>query len=56
MSTLATLLVQRRQLMERLEDAPGPREREEIARLLAEIDDAIGFLNEAGPGSSSDQA
>jgi hypothetical protein len=56
MSTLATLLAQRRQLMERLEDAPGPREREEIARLLAEIDEAIGFLNEVGPGSSSDQA
>jgi hypothetical protein len=42
--------------MERLEDAPAPREREEITRLLAEIDEAIGFLNEPRPGSSSDQA
>jgi hypothetical protein len=34
----------------------GPFSLMEIAHLLAEIDEAIGFLNEAGPGSSSDQA
>jgi hypothetical protein len=28
----------------------GPREREEIERLLMEIEDALNLLDEAGPG------
>jgi len=53
MTTMAKLLVQRQQLLERLEVA-GPHEREEIDRLLEKIDAALQSLEEAGPGVSRD--
>ena len=40
-TTLAKLLAQRQQLIERLEEGPGPHEREEIERLLAEIEEEL---------------
>jgi hypothetical protein len=54
MTTMAKLLAQRQQLVERLEAAPGPHERDEIERLLEQIDAALQSLDEAGPGVSRD--
>jgi hypothetical protein len=41
MTTIAKLLAQKQRLLERLQEGPGPHEREEIERLLAEIDAAL---------------
>lgn len=50
MTTLAKLLAQKQQLLARLNEGTGPHEREELERLLMEIEDALNFLDEAGPG------
>jgi hypothetical protein len=55
MTTMAKLFAQRQQLLERLE-AAGPHERDEIERLLEQIDAALQSLDEAGPGISQDNA
>jgi len=52
MTTLAKLLAEKQQLIERLEEDPGEQEREEIQRLLEKIDTALDLLDEAGPGTS----
>lgn len=52
MTTLARLLARRRQLVERLEEGPGSLEREQIERLLEDIDEALDLLDEAWPGTS----
>ena len=44
MSTVAKLLGRKRVLLEQLESGPGPDEREEIERLLAQIDTALCLL------------
>ena len=46
MTTIAKLLAQKQRLLERLQKDPGPHEREEIERLLAEIDAALNELDE----------
>ncbi|WP_198026536.1 hypothetical protein [Bradyrhizobium sp. ARR65] len=55
MTTLAKLLAQKQQLLDRLQADPGPHEREEIERLLAEIDEALTLLDEARPGTSGEE-
>ena len=52
MTTLAKLLKRKQQLLQRLEEEPGSHEREEIERLLLEIDEALDLLEEARPGTS----
>jgi predicted CopG family antitoxin len=52
MTTLAKLLERKQQLIERLEEEPGSHEREEIERLLLEIDEVLDRLEEARPGTS----
>jgi hypothetical protein len=52
MTTLIKLLTRKQQLIQRLEENPGPNEQAEIERLLAEIDEALNFLDEIGPGTS----
>ena len=54
MTTAATLLARKQQLMERLDKAPGPHEREEIERLLAILDAALNQLDEAPPDSDDE--
>jgi hypothetical protein len=46
MTTIAKLLALKQRLLERLQEDPGPHEREEIERLLAEIDAALNQLDE----------
>jgi hypothetical protein len=53
MTTMAKLIAQKQQLLERLE-AAGPHERDEIERLLEKIDTALQALDEAGSGISQD--
>jgi hypothetical protein len=55
MTTLAKLLARKQQLLERLQEGPGTHERDEIERLLAEIDEALTLLDEAGPGTSGEK-
>jgi DNA-binding protein H-NS len=46
MTTIAKLLAQKQRLLQRLQENPGPHERDEIERLLAEIDAALNQLDE----------
>jgi hypothetical protein len=55
MTTRAKLLAPKQRLLERLQEDPGPHERDEIERQLEEIDTALNFLDEARPGKSSDE-
>jgi hypothetical protein len=55
MSTAAKLLARKQALLERLQEHPGPYERDEIERLLAEIDAALNLLDQTGPGETSDE-
>jgi hypothetical protein len=52
MTTVANLLARKQQLLERLQENPGPHERDEIERLLARIDTALDYLEETGPGET----
>jgi hypothetical protein len=54
MTAIARLLARKQQLLERLHEDPGPHEREEIERLLAEIDTALNALEEMVPGRSTE--
>jgi hypothetical protein len=55
MTSLAKLLAQKQRLLERLEEGPAAHERDEIERLLAEIDKTLELLDESGPGISRDR-
>jgi hypothetical protein len=55
MTTAAKLLVRKQQLLERLQEGLGPHERDEIERLLAEIDRALDSVEAAGPGETRGQ-
>lgn len=54
MTTLAKLLARKQKLLERLQEAPGPHERDEIERLIAQIDTALDLLE--APDNNSDGA
>jgi len=54
-TTLARLLAQKQELIERLQGDPGPEERAEIERLLEKIDTALDLLDDARPGISEDE-
>ena len=55
MTTIANLLARKQQLLDRLQENPGPNERDEIERVLAQIDTALDLLDKAGPGETSDE-
>jgi len=55
MTTVARLLARKQQLLERLQESPGQHERDEIERLLLEIDSALDSLEETGPSETSGQ-
>jgi hypothetical protein len=52
MTTLAKLLEQKEELIDRLQEGPGPEEREQIEQLLAKINRALDLLDGAGAGGS----
>jgi hypothetical protein len=55
MITVAKLLARRQRLLERLQEDPGPHERDEIGRLIAQVDTALNLLEEDGPSRISDE-
>jgi hypothetical protein len=54
MTTLANLLARKQKLLERLQENPGDNERDEIERLIAQINTALDLLE--APNDSSDDA
>lgn len=50
MNTAAKLLARKQMLLDRLQEDPGGNEREEIERLIADIDEALNWLEEVGDG------
>ncbi|MBP1294196.1 hypothetical protein [Bradyrhizobium elkanii] len=53
MSTVAKLLARKERLLAQLESDPGPNEREEIERQIAQIETALSLLepgDAVGPG------
>jgi hypothetical protein len=55
MSTTANLLARKRQLLDRLQEDPGPHERGQIERMLEQIDTALNRLEDAGPAPARDE-
>jgi hypothetical protein len=51
--TVRRLLAQKQELLQRLEQTPGPNERAEIEQLLAKINTALSLLDDAGPGETA---
>jgi DNA-binding MarR family transcriptional regulator len=51
-TTVAKLLEQKRQLIERLQEDTGPEEREQIEQLLAKLNKALDLLDGAGANGS----
>jgi hypothetical protein len=51
-TTKAKLLANKEELLRRLEQGPGPSEREEIERLLEKIDTALSFLGDTSHGDA----
>ena len=49
-TTPASLLARKQGLIERLHADPGPHERDEIERLLADIDQALDVFDQGGSG------
>jgi len=54
-TAVANLLARKQMLVERLQENPGPRERDEIGLLLQQIDTALELLNQTGPGETLDE-
>jgi hypothetical protein len=52
-ATVIRLLAQKQELLQRLEQNPGPNERAEIEQLLAKINTALSLLDDAGPGETA---
>ncbi len=52
MTTLANLLARKQKLLERLQENPDPNERDEIERLIVQINTAFDLLK--APDESSD--
>ena len=51
MTTMVTkLLAQKQELLQRLEEDPGPHEHDELERLLAKIHTALNLLDERSRG------
>lgn len=55
MSTAATLLARKQQIVDRLQEDPGPNERAELERLLQEIDSALNDLENAGLSTAKNE-
>ncbi len=55
MTTVAKLLARKQRLVEALQNNPGPHEREELERQLAEVNEALNLLERAGPDEPGDE-
>ncbi|MCP3469688.1 hypothetical protein NLM33_05010 [Bradyrhizobium sp. CCGUVB1N3] len=52
MSTMANLLARKQSLLERLKEDPGPHERDQIERLIEQVDTALNLLEDSGQDDS----
>ena len=52
MTTVAKLLGRKQRLLERLQENPGPHERDEAVRLLMQIETALDLVEETGPAQT----
>lgn len=52
MTTVAKLLGRKQRLLERLQEDPGPHERDETVRLLMQIETALDLVEETGPAQT----
>ena len=52
MTTIAKLHGRKQQLLERLQENPSPHERDEIVRLLMQIETALDLVEETGPAQT----
>jgi hypothetical protein len=48
MTTVANLVARKQMLLDQLQNDPGPHERDEIERRLAQIDVALDLLDRSG--------
>lgn len=55
MTTIARLLAQKQQVLESLDDNPGPNERDELERLLQKINSALSLLEDQARETTDDQ-
>lgn len=55
MSTGDKLLARKQALLDRLQSDPGPSEREEIERLLAQIETALSLLEPGNAAAPSEE-
>ena len=55
MSTVAKLLARKERLLVQLESDPGPNERQEIERLLAQIETALSLLVPGDAATSTEE-
>jgi hypothetical protein len=53
MTAAGILLARKQLLLERLQQEPGPNERDELERQIAEIDELLDYLEKWRPGESS---
>ena len=56
MTTVANLLARKQKLLDRLQEGPGPNERDQIEGLLGQIDDALDLLEQPIPEQAGDDA
>ncbi|MGY8662892.1 hypothetical protein Q3C01_11050 [Bradyrhizobium sp. UFLA05-109] len=49
---MANLLARKQELLERLQGAPGPHERDQIERLIEQVDTALNLLEDSGQDHS----
>ena len=52
MSTIANLLARKQELLERLRGDPGSHERDQIKRLIEQVDTALNLLEDSWQDSS----
>jgi hypothetical protein len=53
MTAVAILLARKQRLLERLRQDPGPNERDELERQIAELNQLLDYLEKWRPGESS---
>jgi hypothetical protein len=56
MPVVANLLAQKQKLLERVQEDPGPNERAELERLLAQIDNALNLLELPASAEAGDDS
>ena len=52
MTAIAILLALKQQLLERLQEGPGPHERDDILQRLAVIDQTLNKIEDVEPGAA----